>query len=144
MGAKDIFSKICYFKGKNLYFRNIHHLLESNFSITEKFFKEHKLSPIQLIWLHLVYGKMFSLARHLVMMVSEEKIILHNIIAFCCCLYISLLYCQFFEQWQMLLLIFWCCVRCCDTILTTRCCFCDRCFVTVVMALFLADVMPLW
>ena len=38
-----------------------------------KFFKEHKLLPIQLIWLHLVYGEMFSLARHLVLMVSEEK-----------------------------------------------------------------------
>ena len=38
-----------------------------------QFLMEHKLSPIQLIWLHLVYGKMFSLARHLVLMVSEEK-----------------------------------------------------------------------
>ena len=34
----------------------------------------------------------------------------------------------------MLLPIFVCCVRCYDNILTTRCCFCDRCFVTVVMA----------
>ena len=38
---------------------------------------------------------------------------------------------------------FWCCVICCDTILTTRCCFCDRCFVAVVLALFMADVLPL-
>ena len=56
---------------------------------------EHKLLPIQLIWLHLVYGKMFSLTRHLVLMVSKENI-LHNIIGFFCCLYILLPYCQFF------------------------------------------------
>ena len=49
-------------------------ILESNFPITESiFFMEYKLLPIQLIWLYLVYGKMFSLARHQVLMVSEEK-----------------------------------------------------------------------
>ena len=37
------------------------------------FFRRHKLSPILLIWLHLVYGKMFFLIRHLCLMVSEEK-----------------------------------------------------------------------
>ena len=34
--------------------------------------KEHRLLPIQLAWLHLVYGKMFSFARHPVLMVSVE------------------------------------------------------------------------
>ena len=28
------------------------------------FLKKHKLLPMQLIWLHLVYGKMFCFARH--------------------------------------------------------------------------------
>ena len=37
--------------------------------------------PILLIRLHLVYGKMFFLPRHLVFMVSEEKYFLHNNIA---------------------------------------------------------------
>ena len=44
------------------------------------FFRRHKLLQILLIWLHLVYGKMFFLIRHLGLMVSEEKNFLHNII----------------------------------------------------------------
>ena len=44
------------------------------------FFRRHKLSPILLTCLHLVYGKMFFLIRHLGLMVSEEKNFLHNII----------------------------------------------------------------
>ena len=38
---------------------------EQETSKRNKFFVEYKLSPIQLIWLHLVCGKMFSLAKHL-------------------------------------------------------------------------------
>ena len=36
-------------------------------------FRRHKLLPILMIWLHLVYGKMFFLARHLVLVVYEEN-----------------------------------------------------------------------
>ena len=50
-------------------------LYDSNwFSLKQnRFFEEHKLLPILQIWLHLVYGKMFSLQRHLMLMVSKEK-----------------------------------------------------------------------
>ena len=36
------------------------------------FFLEHKLSPVHLTWLHLVYGKILFYARHPHLMVSEE------------------------------------------------------------------------
>ena len=76
-------------------------------------------------------------------MVSEENI-LNNIIAFCCCLYIIFSYYQFFCWWQMLLPIFGVVSNVMTPFFITNCCFCDSCFVTVVMTLFVADVMPLW
>ena len=62
--------------------------LQSNFSITESIFNGTQALPIQLIWLHLVYGKMFSQARHLVFMFSEEKIFFIILSLFFGCLYI--------------------------------------------------------
>ena len=37
-----------------------------------KFFMEHKLSPVQLTWLHLVYGKILYFPRHPLLMVYVE------------------------------------------------------------------------
>ena len=37
------------------------------------FFLEHKLLPVHLTWLHLVYGKILFYARHPYLMVSEEN-----------------------------------------------------------------------
>ena len=37
------------------------------------FFLEHKLSPVHLTWLHLVYGKILFYARHPYLMVFEEN-----------------------------------------------------------------------
>ena len=65
-------------------------ILGSNFSVTEYIFGRHKLLPILLIWLHLVYGKIFSLGRHLVLMVSEE------ILFFIILLLLMLFKCKFF------------------------------------------------
>ena len=35
-----------------------------NFSITEYYFIDYKLLPVNLTWIHQVYGKMFYFARH--------------------------------------------------------------------------------
>ena len=47
---------------------------ELNFSITEQFFSlEHKLLPVLLTWLHLVYGKILFSTRHPHLMVYVEN-----------------------------------------------------------------------
>ena len=55
-------------------------LWKSIFSGTEQFFLEHKLSPVHLTWLHLVYVKILFLARHPHLMVYVECFFLYNII----------------------------------------------------------------
>ena len=48
--------------------------LATLFSLKQNnFFIEHKLSPVHLTWLHLVYGKILFQPRHPHLMVSEEN-----------------------------------------------------------------------
>ena len=72
--------------------KNIILPLATLFSLKQNnFFIEHKLSPVHLTWLHLVYGKILFQPRHPHLMVSEEIIlyIILNFFEFVCAKYIK-------------------------------------------------------
>ena len=69
---RKYFINICRF----LILFDIH--LATLFSLKQNnFFIEHKLSPVHLTWLHLVYGKILFQPRHPHLMVSEENSLQH-------------------------------------------------------------------
>ena len=61
---------------------------------------DHKLSPAQLTWLHLVYGKILYLPQHLLLMVYVEFILYNDFVEaiFAKCWHV----CQCVIFWNML------------------------------------------
>ena len=60
--------EVTYMQNKDdMYLATLFSLKQNNF------FLEHKLSPVHLTWLHLVYGKILFQPRHPHLMVSEEN-----------------------------------------------------------------------
>ena len=85
--------------------------LVTQFSLEQNnFFLEHKLSPVHLTWLHLVYGKILFYVRHPDLMVSEGK----------------LYYIIFFVFGQKIL-VFYYCQLCVDRCQVNKDIFYDRC-----------------